>query len=459
MITRHPAGAPASTGGQFKAEQRPATDAHLTVVPAYADLRRQALAEIERMYGPGMAATVIVEAMHCRTEEGAALYLTMLSRYGMSASPQQADDLAALGYGPDGDMDALFLLTGKLNPSTLITHQVAPDRARVLAGPPLLGSLPFGWAREGLLEGDLNAVRGVLETWGSLSTAQRYVGLVGAGNPDRARRAQQMIDAGCLNPKWIESGADLETLQGLKACCGSADPVTLAAGGHTAQTVKAYGVKVCQGYALEDLAASGIPAVTFRALHSADPGPGRIPRFRALVEHGVTKTGDVRLLNSVLEQPTPERMGQVVKTFGPKLGTLRAYQDAMRRQRPFKDSEVEAVAVLAGAGFEDPAKTTALWRSLEPEASRHDPGAQNAPVLPVMAAIVANMTPQRAVSLSRAGIPATRLAEFKDSTDPWADGAPFRAHYEAEEQRQADAWATMRGPARKWPHSRKDVDA
>lgn len=61
-------------------------------------------------------------------------------------------------------------------------------------------------------------------------------------------------------------------------------------------------------------------------------------------------------------------------------------------------------------------------------------------------------TEERAAHLTRCGIPPHRIGDFKDSADPWVDGAPFRARYEAEEERQAATWAAMRGPAKKWPY-------
>ncbi|GAB3283604.1 hypothetical protein GCM10027449_26790 [Sinomonas notoginsengisoli] len=75
-------------------------------------------------------------------------------------------------------------------------------------------------------------------------------------------------------------------------------------------------------------------------------------------------------------------------------------------------------------------------------------------VLPIFAGIVdAGVTPERVGELTRAGIPVDRIAAHKDSADPWADGAPYRAGYkERQALRASQGWITQ-DEVRPWAYT------
>jgi hypothetical protein len=60
-------------------------------------------------------------------------------------------------------------------------------------------------------------------------------------------------------------------------------------------------------------------------------------------------------------------------------------------------------------------------------------------------------TPQRLAQLTRAGIPIEKAAAFKNSSDPWKDGTPFREAAMAEERRLHETWRTLASPPGPWP--------
>lgn len=68
-------------------------------------------------------------------------------------------------------------------------------------------------------------------------------------------------------------------------------------------------------------------------------------------------------------------------------------------------------------------------------------------------------TPQRLAQLTRAGIPIEKAAAFKDSSDPWKDGAPFRKTAMAEEERMHKTWGHLATEPQPWPWTKGTYQA
>lgn len=373
---------------------------------------------------------------------------------GTHLDPEEAAVLADLGYRTSEDIDQA---AGLLRVSTdfLSVHEVSPRRAELIAETGIsIRHRTGGPVNKALLTADIAQLEELTKRWPDLDGDEaKYIAVIGMVDPALAEKAAQSFAAGCRRPAWIESPYDIDLLKAIDVVDPKHDAVAYAANGHTAASLTEYGSSLCRRFPAAELAAAGVPGKVMRSL--AQPLQYDLQRIAHLHRHGVTSGQVVRRYTSTLAAPTPANIAYASRLLDQTGINPQEFVDKMTRGYRLTTADVDALVTFADAGYTDPDRVRQYVTNLTPEASAHAEGiGRDTPVLPLIASIIrTGVTEERAAHLTRCGIPPHRIGEFKDSADPWADGAPFRARYEAEEERQAATWAAMRGPAKKWPYT------
>lgn len=215
----------------------------------------------------------------------------------------------------------------------------------------------------------------------------------------------------------------------------------------TPELLKTYGAKVCDTFPVLDLKNSPMPPAVLKSLHNGHPH-AQFGELIKLHEGGFTKGGDLKVLTQTLADLSTKNLIAVRKVADPQ--QVATWALAVRRNITLDDAK--AIGELDKHGYGDPQKLKEFTPGLHTAANELMDREQS--VIPVWASIVkAGITPEKLKTMTRAGIPVDRAAEYADTSDLWAAGAPFREKIAANRQRRIDTGWTRNKTVDPWVYT------
>lgn len=403
--------------------------------------------------GAGMDYHARQDMDRCGSPAGRALYLADFHNESLQAhlSPQDASRLADAGYATTDDLDLARdqgVIDGSYGYVRVIDPAPSIERLREVhaARPALKFNQSDPWVREAMLHGDASKFTDAKRTWD----------VVAAHDPVRGAMLKTGIEGG-LASETVRSARDLSNVQDLVAM-KAASPKTndqdlrrIVDNNHNQTTLKRYGVNLARDFDANELGGATSTPAALRSLHGGVPDAS-LKELDKLSAAGLTNGNDAKYLRAALASKSIASMAAAAKKV--PVSSLVEYHS--RTRHPLTTSDVGYIKTLTDNGYLTSKSADAMVKFMSRETMRHRSDARDG--LANYAALAeTKLSPRQIGVMSRAGIPPTDMGKHKDSKDVWAAGAPYRDHYEAQEQ-AAKKRGWDREAGRKWPFTASDYD-
>ncbi|GAA4034970.1 hypothetical protein GCM10023063_19070 [Arthrobacter methylotrophus] len=445
LITRQPKGIP--VGGQFVATEHSETGVTLTHAGP-APLTEEAILDaVARHEGPGAVPGVHRRIAETTTAGGRQLFLQRCdamynpdSEYRIDRSiygptPEQCDALAALGYESVNEFSR-----EKLNRfrgvGSLIDSGVGPERLEVLDKLSTHEHQWSAWEKEAYLNTPLDDLERVIADK-DMTRADAYVATVDLmGNESRSARARHALDMKIGDRALIEADKyPLEVLADLRDALpeskrNAAQIVNLADRGITGAHLRTYGSKACETFTGQQLEDALVAPKTIRSFLTAGFQPS-LDEMKTLHSAGYTSGNDLKAASQVLRTTDTARLAAARKhATGAQLTVF-----AAATGKSLRPDDPKAIGRLLKLGIENPDQLRPWTEACHTRANAFINRDQS--ILAIHADVIkAGITPDRLGAITRAGIPVTEAAKYKNTTDLWAAGAGYRAAWDADQATQ-----------------------
>lgn len=438
--------------GEFGYQQK-STDESVALA-AGVSAREAAVEAMARYIGEGVRPEVEARFDRLSTVEGEALlaaYLTSGNKATDDGSYQSDfDNLATLGHrDPETMCSQAKRVFGHDALREIDRRGITPERLEVLADIRPNHYHSTTWERQAYDTGDLD----VLRTAVGKTPLEQYAAVAASLGTDKAERLNACLAAGLGTKHLIEaedcSPGDLAAMHSALSPSKKNLTADLVRAGHTPETVKTYGVNMAADIDAADLKASRLKPSELKAMYSGSRHKD-VAVLEALHDTGYRKSSDLRDMAAAIGTDHHDALMEARKIAEP--ADVRAYLPVVaRRDKPHLDTEeLNAIRDLSDLGHKTPASIPPIGLH---SASQWASGSLKE--LPVMASILkAGVEPRTAAAMSRAGIPAERIAEFKDAPDYWEAGKAFRDGYDKEQTHRVErGWVRSKAP---WAFTKDD---